>query len=121
MLKDTVWAETGLGPDGGVLCLDHIEARLGRRLQPDDFKPGDGYWGGLPRMLPFIRTPLYCRYIRELKRWCHLLRRCAFDEAAAVAFIEELRADLWPHLKPIDHELLVDLWHHLDLVAEAVP
>lgn len=38
MLRDPVWAETGLAPDGGVLCLLDIERRLGRQLRFSDFR-----------------------------------------------------------------------------------
>jgi hypothetical protein len=37
ILRDPVWAATGLEPDGGMLCVDCVETRLGRRLQPEDF------------------------------------------------------------------------------------
>jgi hypothetical protein len=37
MLHDVVWDATGLGPDGGYLCIGCCEARLGRRLARADF------------------------------------------------------------------------------------
>jgi hypothetical protein len=57
MLKDKVWAGTGLAPDAGVLCLPCCERRLGRNLRLTDFaiaNEGDrlaGFWPG-HRMLP---------------------------------------------------------------------
>jgi hypothetical protein len=38
-LRDPVWAETGMEPDGGMLCIGCVEMRLRRRLTPDDFAP----------------------------------------------------------------------------------
>jgi hypothetical protein len=37
MVHDHVWAQTGLGPYDGMLCVGCIEFRLGRRLTPEDF------------------------------------------------------------------------------------
>jgi hypothetical protein len=37
MVKSWVWDRTGLGFDGGMLCIGCLEARLGRRLRPQDF------------------------------------------------------------------------------------
>jgi hypothetical protein len=37
MLADELWAQTGLGPLDGQLCLDCLEARLGRRVDDRDF------------------------------------------------------------------------------------
>ena len=37
MVHDAVWAATGLGPNDGTLCLDHMAARLGRQLRLEDF------------------------------------------------------------------------------------
>jgi hypothetical protein len=56
MLLDSVWARTGLAPQGGVLCLPCIERRLGRRLDYDDFRRTNRsnrrYWGDYSRMIP---------------------------------------------------------------------
>ena len=38
ILRDEVWAETGLGKRG-MLCVGCVEARLGRRLDRADFAP----------------------------------------------------------------------------------
>jgi hypothetical protein len=39
MLTDEIWRS--IVPDGeGMLCLAHMEARLGRPLQDADFMPG---------------------------------------------------------------------------------
>jgi hypothetical protein len=43
MLRDEVWAATGLGPADGVLCLDDVEQPLGRSLQYEDFRPTNDY------------------------------------------------------------------------------
>jgi hypothetical protein len=37
MVADELWAETGLAPNGGMLCLVDLERRIGRRLTEDDF------------------------------------------------------------------------------------
>jgi hypothetical protein len=37
MVRDEVWAATGLGPGDGVLCLADLRRRLGRPLRLDDF------------------------------------------------------------------------------------
>jgi hypothetical protein len=57
-LKDEVWARTGLGPWDGVLCLECIEARIGRDLDLADFRAcrtrlQREVWGGR-LMLPMI-------------------------------------------------------------------
>jgi hypothetical protein len=36
MLIDETWKLTGLGKFG-MLCVEHVEARIGRKLVPDDF------------------------------------------------------------------------------------
>ena len=40
MVRDEVWKKSGLGPDGGHLCLDCLEVRIGRPLTGADLKPG---------------------------------------------------------------------------------
>ena len=37
MLRSDVWAETGVEPDGGMLCVGCVEKRLGATLGTDDF------------------------------------------------------------------------------------
>jgi hypothetical protein len=39
MLRDDVWAETGVGASSGVLCIGCAEGRIGRRLNRWDFAP----------------------------------------------------------------------------------
>jgi hypothetical protein len=39
MVKSAVWKEAGMEPDGGVLCIGCLEARIGRRLRRKDFLP----------------------------------------------------------------------------------
>lgn len=57
MVHAEVWAATGLGVGGGLLCIGCVEARIGRRLTAADFtgapvndwrRPG---WHGSPRLL----------------------------------------------------------------------
>lgn len=36
MLVDNTWMLTGLGPEG-MLCIEHVEARIGRELSSVDF------------------------------------------------------------------------------------
>lgn len=45
---DHVWAETGLRPDDGMLCIRCLEARIGRKLTPADFSDApvnQGFFG----------------------------------------------------------------------------
>ena len=37
MLLNSVWAQTGIECLRGLLCIGCVEARLGRRLETDDF------------------------------------------------------------------------------------
>jgi hypothetical protein len=68
MLRRPVWRQTGLGPYDGVLCLDCIERRIGRRLTLADFlvaQKCDEMAGGFTRgelMLP------------DNWEWCQRLR-----------------------------------------------
>jgi hypothetical protein len=36
-VHDALWAAAGMAPNGGMLCLDCLERRLGRALALDDF------------------------------------------------------------------------------------
>ena len=36
MVTESLWQETGLAPDGGCLCIDHLETRIGRELNAAD-------------------------------------------------------------------------------------
>lgn len=36
MLVDVTWSLTGLG-SVGMLCVEHVESRIGRQLVPSDF------------------------------------------------------------------------------------
>ena len=38
MVHDELWAQAGMEPCGGWLCIGCLERRLGRRLVPADFK-----------------------------------------------------------------------------------
>jgi hypothetical protein len=49
-LKDDIWGLTGLAPDGGMLCVGCVEARIGRKLAAADFVDGPpNTWGRLYR------------------------------------------------------------------------
>jgi hypothetical protein len=37
MVRDELWAAAGMTPDGGCLCIECLEARLGRQLDRSDF------------------------------------------------------------------------------------
>lgn len=37
-LRTAVWAQAGIEPFGGCLCIGCLENRLGRKLKPKDFK-----------------------------------------------------------------------------------
>jgi hypothetical protein len=53
MVQMDVWAQA-VGERGGKLCVDCIEQRLGRRLEPADFLPcpaNDPDWRKTPRLL----------------------------------------------------------------------
>jgi hypothetical protein len=39
MVHDELWAQAGMEPLGGWLCVGCLERRLGRRLASADFKP----------------------------------------------------------------------------------
>jgi hypothetical protein len=61
MVEDAVWAAAGLVSkdhrsrvNDAKLCLPCLEARLGRLLRYEDFKPNtnSGLWHGKARMLP---------------------------------------------------------------------
>lgn len=39
MVHNEIWEEAGMSPDDGHLCIGCLEKRIGRRLQPNDFKP----------------------------------------------------------------------------------
>jgi hypothetical protein len=43
MVRDAVWKRAGMEPLGGCLCIGCLERRLGRRLEPKDFKCGDSF------------------------------------------------------------------------------
>jgi hypothetical protein len=70
MLRTPVWRRTGLGPFDGVLCLDHIERRIGRRLRLNDFliakKSDEGAFSRGEPMLPEIWEQYVAR--RDAKR-----------------------------------------------------
>lgn len=42
MVRDEVWAAAQLRPESGWICIECLEARLGRRLTRDDFKQDVG-------------------------------------------------------------------------------
>jgi hypothetical protein len=37
MVTDEIWAQAGMAPDGGMLCIGCLEARIGRQLTAADF------------------------------------------------------------------------------------
>lgn len=65
-VKPQVWKAAGIKEDGGCLCIDCLESRLGRRLVPRDFPEH-----------PFNRMPGTKRLMdrRGMPRW---LRRYAW-------------------------------------------
>jgi hypothetical protein len=42
-VRPAVWERAGMEPMGGCLCIGCLEKRLGRRLRPKDFLPGNGF------------------------------------------------------------------------------
>lgn len=36
MVHDYIWARTGLGKKDGMLCVEHLEIRLGRQIAVED-------------------------------------------------------------------------------------
>jgi hypothetical protein len=38
-----VWKKAHMNPMGGCLCIGCLEKRIGRKLRPEDFKPGDTF------------------------------------------------------------------------------
>jgi hypothetical protein len=65
-----LWATTGLGPDGGKLCLDCLEARIARPLSIADFT-----------MIPELET--WERHVRKRTRGGSELRRIRNEMYAA--------------------------------------
>lgn len=55
MVLDSIWLESGMDKDGGMLCLECLEIRIGRRLIGADFKDGlpinEGFFPRSERML----------------------------------------------------------------------
>ena len=47
IVRDEIWARTGLKSQGGMLCIGCLEGRIGRKLSPTDFPD-------LPINLPFF-------------------------------------------------------------------
>jgi hypothetical protein len=54
-VRSHVWAEAGVDPMGGCLCIGCLEKRIGRRLKPIDFPRGHAFNGddrpGTPRLV----------------------------------------------------------------------
>jgi hypothetical protein len=46
MVHDDVWADAGMTPDGGMLCISCLEQRLGGPLVPDDLIDAPVNWPG---------------------------------------------------------------------------
>jgi hypothetical protein len=44
IVRRPVWAASGLGRQDGMLCLDCLERRLGRRLRNEDFDMPPACW-----------------------------------------------------------------------------
>ena len=42
-VRDSVWKKAGIAPMGGCLCIDCLERRIGRRLEPKDFPADDAF------------------------------------------------------------------------------
>jgi len=60
MVHDAVWAQAGMAPGGGYLCVGCLEQRLGRRLNPGDFPAvplNDPGLPSTPRFAWSYRTP----------------------------------------------------------------
>ena len=60
LVRDDVWAATGLHPLGGSLCIICLEKRLHRTLVPNDFQHhrlnfGDSDQGRIPQSVPLLR------------------------------------------------------------------
>lgn len=56
-VRDVVWKKAGMAPYGGCLCIGCLEKRLGRKLEPKDFR----------RSHPFGRLPGSERLLE--RRW----------------------------------------------------
>jgi hypothetical protein len=52
-VRDRVWKQARMKPFDGCLCIQCLEARLGRKLKPKDFPPDDelNVLPGSPRLL----------------------------------------------------------------------
>lgn len=61
MVHNEVWAEAGMTPDGGMLCIADLERRLGRELNRHDFdgcplnqSVKQGGWNATPTLVERI-------------------------------------------------------------------
>jgi hypothetical protein len=54
MVDDLIWADTGLEPHGGLLCLNCLETRIGRQITVDDLS--DAMVNDLTEIKSFLRT-----------------------------------------------------------------
>jgi hypothetical protein len=59
MVYDHVWAQAGLSPDGGNLCVGCLEQGIGRQLRPEDFPPVFINQWGSPRLESRMLGRLY--------------------------------------------------------------
>ena len=63
-VNQEVWDASGIDSHGGCLCVDCLEERIGRRLQPSDF-PKDN---GLNTFPPYVYTPRLASRMFDLTR-----------------------------------------------------
>ena len=54
-VRDTVWETAGMEPMGGCLCVGCLESRLGRRLEPKDFRRSHPFNSGRMPATPRLR------------------------------------------------------------------
>jgi hypothetical protein len=86
VVDDALWASTGLGPHGGMLCLPCLERRIGRKLRLEDFT------AIIPRAFPVSdeARAAHERALLETKS-AQDLRAMGRDEAEIAQFISRLR------------------------------
>jgi hypothetical protein len=85
MVHDEVWANAGMGPLDGLLCVGCLERRLRRRLVPDDFteaRMNDLTFRATPRFAWSYRT----RRLRDRLAGRDRRRRPAPDPAQGRLF-----------------------------------
>lgn len=73
MVWDSVWAQAGMAPKDGCLCLGCLKHRLGRPVTVDDLQPGipvnePGRYDDTPELVK-LKTDTYMLYLDDPAYW----------------------------------------------------